>query len=268
MSKITEIFRQYGPRVAVFLAIFALVAWAMMALPKNTLFWEVLNLRFAKDERYQLQTLFLPDKRRQIPLLIVGDSLFHRTLAERLGKLPPHEAIVINGYDADDAAAIVAGVKVGMTRTKTKICSLIIQVSPLFSARTRGFDSLPAYQLLARANKNSVRNFFLILREWASTQDNGDLVEQAHMRRPAIVGQAKFADPDEENLNQVFGRLREFKGNVLAVLDDRFTDWGKGSNLTQATANYLDGYSVTHSNFRWTTIQSLGDDQIPRCRGR
>lgn len=265
MSKVIEICRQYGPRVVVFLVIFALVAWVMLTLPKTNLFWEALNLRFAKDERYQLQTLFLPDKRRHIPLLIVGDSLFHRTLAERLGKLPPHEAIVINGYDADDVAAIVRGIRIGMARTKTKICALVLQISPAFAARTMRLDSTPSIRILSRLGKSSVREFFLILREWAASKDDGDLMMLPDRRRAVMIGQARFADPQNENLELALKGLADFNGPVLMLLDDRGTEWGHGSNLVTATREYLSNLSSNSQKFHWNSIHAVQDVNLPPC---
>lgn len=260
-------------RPVIFLAIFALTALFLMVLPTTNVFWRVMDLRFSKDERYQLQSLFLPDRRRLVPLAVVGDSMFQEAVTTQAGPLDAAPRIVINGYDSDDVDNVLATIQGGQSYTKTRVCTVMLQISPNFAVRAKSQHVPQSYgmlQIYAGQGKAYVRirNFFSTIDSWFHTQDDGDLTKAPHLRVASHVGQTRFADPAEENWKRAFRYLKRAKVRVLGVLDVRGTDWGEEGNLVQETERLLNQLSESSDTFSWVRLEEFSASKVPACPQR
>ena len=246
-------------KTAVFLATFSTVTWTLGWLPTTQTFWNLLNIRFAQDARYQVQTLFLPDTARDYGLAIIGDSLFHKSLPDA----PTGTArLVINGYDPDDLHAVLRALNDGQNRTETRVCGLVVQVSPLFSLRARAIGVPQATGLMRgvlrhRSPDRKVRNFFRTLTEWANTRDDMPAADQPPLRPPRMVGPARFADPGQENWARVLSEMSKFNGPILGIPDSRETNWGAQSDLIEATQAKLTLLQKSDMAFSWAPLREV-----------
>ncbi|MEX0275904.1 MAG: hypothetical protein AB3N19_00170, partial [Ruegeria sp.] len=231
---------KYAVVLAVFLFTFAFVVLVFGKLPEQRAFWQFLNLRFSQDERYQAQTLFLPDQKTEFSAVIVGDSLFQSSVPEWIAELPNTQRIIVNSYDPDDLRLVSRALVPGDRRTKSKVCAIIVQVSPLFSLRARSMGANSDPELLRsvlrkRGWEADVKLFFEILKKWANTERSLPDLDSEPGRPPRMVGQARFSDPNEENWERAFGSFDRYKGQIIGVFDDRDTDWGDGGDLVETT---------------------------------
>ena len=113
LSMIRIAISTWASRVAVFLLTFIIIAWAMVELPRNNIFWALLDNRFDQDQRYQIQGLFLPDTRTDFSVVIVGDSLFQNSLPTINNAQLDVKRITINGYEANDVHDVFLGFEAG-----------------------------------------------------------------------------------------------------------------------------------------------------------
>lgn len=257
-------------KASVFAVCFLAVIGIIHVLPNTDTFWRVLSLKFSQDERYQLQNLFLPDEKRMIPFLLVGDGLFQTTVQDGMVGVSPPERIFINSYDPDDLGAVFKGLKMGSKNTQTQICNLLVQVSPLFSLRAKADGAGQHIRLMRnvfyrQTLEDSVKTFFDILVKWANTRRNIEMVLDRHGRPKRMVGQARFASDDVENWNYAFGGVGDFKGKVIAVLDTRKTDWGKDSDLISATIEKLDALTTEHQHVSWVSLDEVATISLDEC---
>lgn len=257
-------------RLLIFLAVLASTSLLLIILPTTNAFWRVMDLRFSKDERYQMQSLFVPDRKRLVPLAVVGDSMFQSAVASQAGPLDGTSRIVINGYDSDDVGNVFAAIQSGQNYTKTRICTLVLQISPNFVVRAKSqhvqqsFDLLQTY--VGRHQYHiRIKNFFRILDRWFHSQDDGDLLAAPHHRAAIHVGQGRFADPAGENWKRAFSRMNSAKVQVLGVLDIRGTDWGEDGNLVQETERSLAQLSENSTTFSWVRLEDFRKNTIPVC---
>ena len=257
-------------RLLIFPVAFVLVTLLVIELPTTNAFWQVMNLRFSKDQRYQLQRISLPDQGQFVPLVVSGDAMFQSAVDRQVGALDGARRIVVNGYDPDDARALFSVIYYGERYTKTRVCNLLLQVSPNFAVRAKSFDVPQAYGLLStyagtKKLEYRIKDFFLIINQWFQAHDDGDLMAANSDRLARHVGQTRFADPTEENWQRAFGRLNRFHGKVLGVLDTRGTDWGEGSNLIQETERLLQRLSKRSAAFSWVRLEDLDRSALPVC---
>lgn len=245
--------------------------WAVIAiLPTTSAFWSILQPRFETNSRNQLQNLFLPDRARTYPMVVVGDSLFQKTVAEALPQLADAEKLVINNYDSTDLEGALRGIVAGESLTASRICGLLVQVSPNFAVRARGQgeglrSNLIYYYRLDTNLLRAAGHTFSVLKAWARTRWDGDPMTQGPMRVPAHVGQTRFADPEGDNWRRAFKPLKRLSGSVTGVLDIRGTDWGEGSDLVDATEKLIKRQARRSKKFTATTIDELGAFDPPEC---
>lgn len=242
----------------------------MYALPSSAHFWKALNIRFSQDEKYQFQTLFLPDLNREYGLLIIGDSLFQNSIPRNIANQQNVKRIIVNSYDADDLRSFARALRSVVQHSESKVCNLLLQVSPIFSLRSKALrgelDSDLIEDVLKRRNPGDhVSTFFDVVQEWARTEVSLPNLESDPMRPPRMVGQAKFADPNRENWERAFSAFSTFEGKIVAVLDTCGTDWSADGNLISATKDNLTALATEDAKFSWTTLHGLASLQMPGC---
>lgn len=261
---------KYAVVLAVFSFTFAFVVLVFGKLPEQRAFWQFLNLRFSRDERYQVQTLFLPDQKTEFSAVIVGDSLFQSSVPEWIAELPNTQRIIVNSYDPDDLRLVSRALVPGDRRTKSKVCAIIVQVSPLFSLRARSMGANSDPELLRsvlrkRGWEADVKLFFEILKKWANTEHSLPDLDSEPGRPPRMVGQARFSDPNRENWERAFGSFDRYKGPIIGVFDDRNTDWGDGGDLVDTTLKQLDVLAAENDNFTWATLENFESIPVQGC---
>jgi hypothetical protein len=260
-------------RPLIFLAVFAATTLILALLPTTNAFWRVMDLRFSQDERYQIQSMFLPDHKRVVPLAVIGDSLFQSAVTAQAGQPDGAARIVINGYDADDFRDVFSAIRAGEASTKTRICTLVLQISPNFLVRAKSQHMPQAYHLLPvyagpGGYTDRVRNFFGAVASWVGTWDGGDIMNAPHLRVSRHVGQTRFADPTEENWKRALARIKNNKIPVLGILDLRETDWGEDGNLVQETERLLTQLSKDSRSFSWMRLEDFRESALPGCNRR
>ncbi len=242
----------------------------MVELPERNVFWKTLNTRFAQDERYQVQALFLPDRKKKYSAVVVGDSLFQQSIPDSILDQPNTPRVIINGYDADDLRLVSRALVPGDRRTKSEVCALVVQVSPLFSLRAKALGANSDPELLRKVLRRrelatSITLFFEIIQKWAKTERSLPDLQSDPARPPRMVGQAKFSDPNGENWGRAFDGFERYKGKIIAVFDTRGTDWGDNGNLIESTLNRLEAMAAGDERFTWTTLEGLGSASVPGC---
>ncbi len=246
------------------------VVWLLGALPRSPVFWTVLDMRFAADERYQIQRLFLPDQARRTPTVIVGDAMFQASV--HAPKTLPSDArsVVINGYDANDLRTLFRGLSDGMRYTDTEMCSLVVQVSPFFMVRSKAMYESQDVKLIREADVPKApwkrfRDLSRILTAWAETENTMPAMAGPARRPHTMVGQTQFADPTRENWNLAFAGAEGFEGSILLVLDTRGTKWPAASDLIDQTRRGLEDLTAANQRISWTTIDDLDPAGFSGC---
>lgn len=200
-------------------------------------FWSLLNFRFVGAERYQLQTLLRPGDKNPISTLVVGDSLFQDTVWPNVSTIAGARRVVQNGFDSDDALRTYVGLHRSQGASRTFVCTVVIQISPLFMVRAREMGQGQDITMLTRdrvtdyLNPLATKRTFEVLRQWAQAAQGADPAAEPHGRLPRHVGQARFSDPTFENWTALTEMMRNFNGRTILVIDDRETDFGMGSDL-------------------------------------
>lgn len=246
------------------------VVWMVGALPKSPLFWKILDTRFAADERYQIQRLFLPDLERQIPAVFIGDAMFHSSLQSSDRVPAAAGSVVINGYDANDLESVFDGLHDGQRFTDTSVCSLVIQISPIFMVRSKALHEEQATRLIREVKVSSslrrrFRDLLRILSAWAETENTMPALAADALRPRTLVGQAQFADKTRENWNLAFEKIGKFEGPIIAVLDTRGTDWPQTSDVVEVTKHDLDVLADQHETISWITLEDFDAGRVPGC---
>lgn len=262
--------RPYVSKSIVFIVVFVCVWGTVQVLPSTSVFWTVLNGRFAQDERYQLQRLFLPDQRQEIPLVIVGDALFLDALPDSARRFVGAQEIVVNNYDPDDLRVVIRGLRVGERFTETRACTLLVQVSPLFSLRAKTTGVPQDYRLVRDAYSKTVpakriTQFFGFLDSWAQTTPSMPAARGDPGRPDRMVGQARFSDSTRENWDLAFADVSRFDGPIIAVLDTRGTNWGADSDLIEETRNRLDALAAEYPHFSWVPLEDVSVPEGTGC---
>jgi hypothetical protein len=243
----------------------------MGALLTSNIFWQLLAPKFNSDERYQAQSLFLPDSQRKIKTIFVGDSKFLSSLPPKMKRTKKAEKIIITGYDPYDLSDVLTAIVRGQRFTKTRVCGLVVQVSPLFSVRgtplgSRQNTSLLRYKSITGINpRRNGKAFFDTLSRWANARRGKPTLKSNPGRPKRMAAQARFADPNKELWNMAFRGVGRYKGKILAVLDSRGTEWGSDSDLIQSTRSGLDQLAAEHDNFRWVNLADLPGTNAPDC---
>jgi hypothetical protein len=273
LSMIRIAISTWASRVAVFLLTFIIIAWAMVELPRNNIFWARLDNRFDQDQRYQIQGLFLPDTRTDFSVVIVGDSLFQNSLPTINNAQLDVKRITINGYEANDVHDVFLGFEAGRRGTKSEVCTIVLQISPVFAVRAKAYGADIETGILRDLRKrsslkNDVRTFFNIFDEWSVTNQDMPAIEADAGRIARHVGQTRFSDPTHQNWDRGLSRIDRHRYPVILVLDTRGTDWGDGSDLVAVTRQKLDEISTEHSHVSWVELDKLADVPITGCERR
>lgn len=233
----------------------------MGALTASHGFWQLLNYRFSQDARYQAQTIFLPDQARNHDLLIVGDSLFLSSLPSYLTE---NENILlqIDGYDPNDLAIVASALQFGKEISDTRICTVLVQVSPLFAIRAKAFGKNLDISLLKEKAKrrdvsDDVKFFFEAIETWGASEKNSIGFHSDPQRPKRLVGQARFTDPNDENWERAFVELLKHEGAVIGIFDIRGTDWGVEGDVVEMTRQKLDGLARSYDGFRWLPLDQI-----------
>lgn len=252
--------------IAIFISILAIIA----ALPSTKYFWQLLGPRFATNTQYQVQSLFLPDQRRTLNNLVVGDSSFQHKIDEIIGGKEEVSTLVINGYDSNDVNMVIRAIQTGEGLTHTRICRVIIQISPNFAVRAKAQGTRPNTKLIAYTGFSG--NFFKeaaqtfdILKSWAKVRPDGDGLNHDPLRVTRHVGQTRSVDPNNENWEIAFARLERIKGAVIGILDTRGTDWGESDKLEAATLDLMQNLETNTDKFSIATFETLAKKIAPEC---
>jgi hypothetical protein len=271
MPEIRRLIIPLSRKIIVFISVFYFVAWGTGAILSNDIFWNILSSRFDKDERYQTQSLFIPDNEVTHQIVSIGDSRFLSSLPEQIKNSDDTKQIIITRYDPDDFSNVLRGILHGWRYTNTRTCTLVFQVSPLFSLRGRSEGSTQNYTSLRYRDlngidpKNNGKAFFGTLKRWSNAKNTKPTLQSDPRRPKRMVAQARFASPNRENWDRAFRDIEKYKGQIIAVLDTRDTDWGENSNLIAATRDGLVNLALTHNNFNWVTLDELRRFDIPNC---
>lgn len=247
------------PIVAVSCLFFTI--WLMGVLTASNFFWQLLNHRFSQDARYQAQTIFLPDQARSHDLLIVGDSLFLSSLPKNLTE-KGSTLLQIDGYDPNDLAIVGSALQFGKEITDTRICTVLVQVSPLFAIRAKAFGKSLDISLLKDKTKrrdlsDDVKYFFEVIETWGASEKSGVEPGSDPLRPTRLVGQARFADPNDENWERAFEEVLKHDGAVIGVFDTRGTDWGIESDVVKMTRQRLDALARSDDGFSWLPLDRI-----------
>ncbi len=229
--------------IGLFAAVFVICALLLHAIGMNGLHWTLMQARFAGDPQHQVQAMFLPAKRRDIRLAIVGDSLFHASIPEGLASEPGVERVVINAYDSEDLEDFLAMSLMAKGRLKVRVCHVLAQAMPSFMVRAKAMGDPQKQDLLRLQTRikgntfgRSIESVFSGIDRWTDLAPVGDPMLAPHGRVSALIGQARWVDPERENWNVVLGRLKNFDGQLILVEDPRITDVGPDSKLSAALA--------------------------------
>jgi len=265
--------KRWASRIIAFALTFLAVAWAIVELPRTNLFWSVFEARFDKDQRYQVQGLFLPDPKRDYPLVVIGDALFQAEVPDDIGRTADIERVVINSYDTGDLRAVFQGLYNGRRATKSEACSLIVQVSPTFAIRSKAIGPTPEVRFLRDIRRNAglgrhVNILFDIQSAWAATKPDMDSVMDDADRSARHVGQTQFADPNHENWTAGFRDIHRHRHPVLLVLDTRGPQWLPESDAIAITRSNLDSLAEEHDHVSWINLTDLKEPQKLGCGDR
>ena len=243
---------------AAFVGVFLSAVLALNMLRTSDVFWTLLSGRFSRAEDYQLQQIYLPDQRREIAILVVGDSLFHDAIPDTLGG-GIVERVVISAFDSDDVVDLFSAMRAGRRATQTLVCNVVVQASPNFLVRARAqgkgqnIGAIRAAQPSGWFEPERAAMTYDVIQRWMKVPDDGgDFRSLPANRVSAHVGQARFADPTLEN----FGMIRTAlpPENVVFVIDDRVTDWGRGSDLVETLPKVLSATEDLASNVTWARL--------------
>jgi hypothetical protein len=257
-------------QASLFIAVCILTGLLIKAIPKTDWFWTVVQGHFKQDAKYQLQGLFLPDQARNIPYLIIGDTTFHSLLPKELPSDQSISSVVSNSYDADDVGAIFKGLKDGHKFTQTQVCSVVLQVTPLFIVRSKALGYLQDFKSIRyvykkTSTKNTWRQSYEIFKRVAKVRKTLPKPDADPLRPIRMVGQARFADSTLENWNIAFSELEKFKRPVIAVFDSTGTDWGEDTDLVSTTRAQLDILAASVENFSWVDLADFKSALVPTC---
>ena len=220
--------------------VFLLTVGSLNLLRTSDIFWSLLSSRFGKDPAYQLQNVFLPDREREVAVLVLGDSLFQNSIPDSVAD-GVIERVVLQSVDSTDVVTLFKGIAAGERATHTRICTVIMQASPNFMARAKPLGDPLVTANLTLARKGSLESVrragyvFRILKSWVeATPAAGDVRDLPPLRLGRHVALARFADPQLENWTDAVAVLRDHKSPILLATDPRGTDWGAGSDLVAA----------------------------------
>lgn len=244
-----------------FVAIFMATVLALNVLRSSDVFWYVLSARFDSAPRYQLQQIFLPDQKRDIAVLVVGDSLFQDEIPDSISGGILRRA-VISSMDADDVSNLFEALREGHKATQTRVCNVVVQASPNFMIRSKPQGAGQEIGLIRAANPSDLLSpkkaarVFAVIKAWikAQTRDD-DFQTMPHLRVARAVGQTKFSDPNLENWTAATKHLDE--ASAIFFVDSRGTNWGLGSDLEMKLRRALGNTETASKRMTWSDLSAL-----------
>jgi hypothetical protein len=243
---------------------------AVYYAPRSQTFWSIAAPHLAKDQRYQIQGIFLPDRKLSVPVLIVGDPQFMAGVPEDLRTREGAKQILITAYDSSDFGRVFAGLKDGELRTDTRVCTVVAQVSPMFTVRSKTAGTSQNFRGLRYAHWNTrferhMGFLFHTLKMVVGVEKTLPQIGDDPNRPKRLVGQARFADKTNENWNAAFKEIPNYDHSVIAVFDPDGTDFGEGSDVVTAATDKLNALAAEHPHFTWTTLDKLPSLDILGC---